>query len=47
MALGLRYLGAIEAAGGIPVVMPPLRPEAIDSLMRAGSPRAGGDPARG
>ena len=26
MALGLTYLQAIEAAGGLPVVMPPLRP---------------------
>lgn len=33
MALGLRYLRAVESAGGIPVVMPPLRPDAIDSLM--------------
>ena len=33
MALGLRYLRAIEAAGGIPVVIPPLDPEALASLL--------------
>jgi putative glutamine amidotransferase len=33
MALGLTYLRAIERAGGIPVVMPPLRPEAIEPLL--------------
>jgi putative glutamine amidotransferase len=33
MALGLRYLQAVEQAGGIPVVLPPLRPSAIGSLL--------------
>ena len=33
MVLGLRYLEAIEAAGGIPMVVPPLNPAAIDSLL--------------
>jgi putative glutamine amidotransferase len=33
MALGLRYLEAVEQAGGIPVVLPPLRPAAIGSLL--------------
>jgi putative glutamine amidotransferase len=33
MALGLRYLRAIEAAGGAPVVLPPLRPEALGPLV--------------
>jgi len=33
MALGLTYLRAIERAGGIPVVIPPLEIEAIPSLM--------------
>ena len=36
MALGLRYLEAVEQAGGIPVVLPPLRPPAIAALL-AGS----------
>jgi putative glutamine amidotransferase len=33
MALGLTYLRAIEAAGGLPVVMPPLELEAIEPLL--------------
>ena len=33
MALGLKYLRAIEAAGGIPVVVPPLAPEALAPLL--------------
>jgi putative glutamine amidotransferase len=33
MALGLTYLGAIEAAGGLPLVMPPLEEEAIEPLL--------------
>lgn len=33
MALGLTYMRAVEAAGGIPLVMPPLASEAIESLL--------------
>ena len=33
MALGLTYLQAIEAAGGLPVVMPPLDLEAVEPLL--------------
>jgi putative glutamine amidotransferase len=33
MALGLTYLRAIEAAGGVPVVMPPLALEAVEPLL--------------
>lgn len=33
MALGLKYLRAIEAAGGIPVVVPPLSTEALAPLL--------------
>jgi len=33
MALGLTYLRAIEAAGGLPVVLPPLPPDAIGPLL--------------
>ena len=33
MALGLSYLKAIEAAGGLPVVIPPIPLEAIDGLL--------------
>jgi putative glutamine amidotransferase len=33
MALGLTYLRAIEATGGLPVVIPPLEPELIDPLL--------------
>ena len=33
MALGLPYLRAIERAGGLPVVLPPLRPAAIPPLL--------------
>ena len=33
MALGLTYLRAIETAGGLPVVMPPLEIEAIEPLL--------------
>jgi putative glutamine amidotransferase len=57
MALGLRYLHAIEEAGGLPVVIPPMDPDAIGPLLEnldgvclSGGPdidpRAyGGDPA--
>ncbi len=33
MALGMPYLRGIEAAGGLPVVMPPMREEAIEPLL--------------
>jgi putative glutamine amidotransferase len=33
MALGLPYLRGLEAAGGMPLVMPPLAEEAIESLL--------------
>lgn len=33
MALGLRYLKAIEAAGGLPVVVPPLQLDAVEPLL--------------
>jgi putative glutamine amidotransferase len=33
MALGVTYLKAIEAAGGLPMVMPPLAEEAIEPLL--------------
>jgi putative glutamine amidotransferase len=33
MALGLRYLRAIEAAGGLPVVLPPLELDAVRPLL--------------
>lgn len=33
MALGLIYLRAIEAAGGLPLVMPPMDPAAVDPLL--------------
>lgn len=33
MALGLPYLRAIESAGGLPVVLPPLQLEAVDPLL--------------
>jgi putative glutamine amidotransferase len=33
MALGLKYLKAIEAAGGLPVVLPPLRGDAIEPML--------------
>jgi putative glutamine amidotransferase len=33
MALGLKYLQAIEAAGGLPVVVPPLGRECIDDFL--------------
>lgn len=33
LALGLKYLRAIEAAGGLPVVMPPLGHEAVEPLL--------------
>ena len=33
MALGMKYLWAIEAAGGIPVVMPPLELAAVEPLL--------------
>jgi putative glutamine amidotransferase len=33
MALGLPYLRGLEAAGALPLVMPPLHPEAIEPLL--------------
>lgn len=33
MALGLKYLRAIEAAGGLPVVLPPLASDALEPLL--------------
>ncbi len=33
MALGMPYLTAIEAAGGVPVVVPPLAPAALEALL--------------
>ncbi|MEA2652143.1 MAG: putative glutamine amidotransferase [Chloroflexota bacterium] len=33
LALGLGYPGAIEEAGGVPVILPPLHPDAIDELV--------------
>lgn len=33
MALGLRYLGGVELAGGLPVVLPPLAPAAVEPLL--------------
>jgi putative glutamine amidotransferase len=33
MTLVLRYLRAVERAGGLPVVLPPLEPDAIDRLL--------------
>ncbi|MEA3034554.1 MAG: putative glutamine amidotransferase, partial [Sphingomonadales bacterium] len=33
MALGLPYLRGLEAAGGLPLVMPPLSEEAIEPLL--------------
>ncbi len=33
MVLGLRYLEAIEAAGGVPMVIPPLGADAVDALV--------------
>jgi putative glutamine amidotransferase len=50
MALGLVYMRAVERAGGIPVVLPPLADEAIPALMEhlAGVCLSGGpdlDPA--
>jgi putative glutamine amidotransferase len=33
MALGITYLKAIEAAGGLPLVMPPLAEDAIEPLL--------------
>lgn len=33
MALGITYARAVEAAGGVPVVMPPLAPAAIPALV--------------
>lgn len=33
MALGMKYLRAVELAGGIPVVVPPLTETCIDSLL--------------
>jgi putative glutamine amidotransferase len=33
MALGLKYLQAVEAAGGIPVVVPPLHAPAVEPLL--------------
>ncbi len=33
MALGMKYLRAIERAGGVPVVIPPLHSDGIDALL--------------
>ncbi|MGA8722020.1 MAG: gamma-glutamyl-gamma-aminobutyrate hydrolase family protein, partial [Solirubrobacteraceae bacterium] len=33
VALATLYPEAIERAGGIPVIVPPLRPDAIDALL--------------
>jgi len=33
MALGLKYLRAVETAGGLPVVLPPLRGDALEPLV--------------
>jgi putative glutamine amidotransferase len=33
MALGMKYLAAVERAGGIPVVMPPLELDSVDALL--------------
>jgi putative glutamine amidotransferase len=33
MALGLKYLHAVESAGGIPVVVPPLRLDSLEPLL--------------
>ena len=33
MALGMKYLVAVERAGGLPVVMPPLEADAVDPLL--------------
>ena len=33
LALGLSYPGSVEAAGGVPLVVPPMDHEAIDSLL--------------
>lgn len=33
MALGLTYLSAVEAVGGLPIVLPPLKPEAIEPMI--------------
>ena len=33
MALGMKYMKAIEEAGGVPVVMPPLELDAVDTLL--------------
>ena len=35
MALGLTYMRAIELAGGVPVVLPPLGPGALATLLDA------------
>ena len=33
MALGLTYMRAVELAGGVPVVLPPLEPKALPTLL--------------
>lgn len=33
MVLGMRYLEALEEAGGLPVAVPPLAPEALEALL--------------
>jgi putative glutamine amidotransferase len=33
LALGLNYPGALERAGAVPVIMPPLHPDAIEALV--------------
>ena len=43
MALGMPYLRGIEAAGGLPLVIPPLAQEAIEPLLRDAVLAAGRD----
>ena len=33
LALGLRYLDAVERVGGVPVILAPIPPEALDALL--------------
>jgi putative glutamine amidotransferase len=33
LALGLKYLDAVEAVGGVPVILAPIPPEALDALL--------------
>src|SRR4051794_39087792 len=48
MALGITYLQAIERAGGLPVVLPPLPPESVAALLDRldGVCLSGGPPRR-